>query len=83
MTVFSVTELTRLGRDPSETRITIDMLTDLKIPVYINSFALKTIDKKGNRDGITNIIIQVLLELGNNEAETFKIRSKKWFITIC
>ncbi len=70
------TEISRIGRNPTETRRIIDRLTDLGVPVYIQSLNQKTIEPNGKRNMMMNIILQVLMEYANFEAETFKIRSK-------
>lgn len=74
--IIYVTEISRLGRNPSETRQTIDHLSDLGIPIYIESLKQRTLDSNGKRDAIMNIILQVLLEFANAEAEQTKARSK-------
>jgi DNA invertase Pin-like site-specific DNA recombinase len=74
--VIYTTEISRIGRDPSETRRIIDELTDLGVPIYIHSLSQYTIDKDGKRNMIMNIILQVLMEYANFEAENFKVRSK-------
>jgi len=74
ITVYT-TEISRIGRNPSETRQIIDRLTDLGVPVYIQSLNQFTIEN-GKRNMIMNIILQVLMEYANLEAETFKTRSK-------
>jgi len=71
-----VSEISRIGRDPNHTRNVIDELTELGVPLYIESLDRKTIDNNGNRDSILNIILQVLIEYSNMEAETFKKRSR-------
>jgi len=71
-----VSEISRIGRDPNHTRNVIDELTELGVPLYIESLNRKTIDNNGNRDSILNIILQVLIEYSNMEAETFKKRSR-------
>ena len=71
-----VTEISRLGRNPNETRKTIDQLSERNIPVYIQSIKRATLDKDGKRDGIVNIILQVLMEFAHSEAEQMKARIK-------
>lgn len=71
-----VTEISRLGRNPSHTRQIIDELTDKNIPVYIQSIGQSTIDKDGRRNTIMSIILQVLMEFAHLEAETTKSRMK-------
>lgn len=68
-------EISRIGRNPTETRRIIDRLTDLNVPVYIQSLNLYTIEN-GKRSLITSIILQVLMEYAHLEAETIKARSK-------
>lgn len=70
-----VSEISRIGRNPTDTRQIIDTLTNQGVPVYIQSLGLWTIEN-GKRNFITNIILQVLMEYANLEAETFKVRSK-------
>lgn len=75
------TEISRLGRNPSETRQTIDMLTDWNVPIFIQSLGRATLDKDGKRDSIMNIILQVLLEFANAESEQMKQRSRSGLLT--
>jgi len=76
-----VTEISRLGRNPSETRQTIDRLTDLNVPIYIKSLNRTTLDKDGKRDTIMNIILQILMEFADAETEQLKTRSKSGLLT--
>jgi DNA invertase Pin-like site-specific DNA recombinase len=56
ITKIYITEISRLGRDPSQTRKLVDKLSDLKIPLYIQSIKQSSIDADGNRNMIMNII---------------------------
>ncbi len=71
-----ITEISRLGRNPSTTRTLIDDLTDKKIPIFITSINKSTLDESGERDTIMNIIIQVLMEFADSESKTMKRRTK-------
>lgn len=71
-----ITEISRLGRDPKQTRELIDRLTEKKIPIHITSINRKTLDADGERDSIMNIIIQVLIEFSDSESKTLKKRSQ-------
>lgn len=73
--IIYTTEISRIGRNPTETRRIIDHLTDIGVPVYIQSIGQSTIEPNGKRNFIMNIILQVLIEYANLEAETFKTRS--------
>ncbi|RYY48719.1 MAG: hypothetical protein EOO06_09405 [Chitinophagaceae bacterium] len=75
LTIYT-TEISRIGRNPIETRRIVDHLTDLGVPVYIESLGQATMDGNGKRNMMMNIILQVLIEYANLEAETFKARSK-------
>lgn len=74
--IIYVTEISRLGRNPSETRKTVDQLSDLGIPIYVHALKQRTLDKEGKRDATMNIILQVALEFANAESEQTKARSK-------
>lgn len=71
-----VTEISRLGRNPSHTRQIIDELTEKKIPVFVESIGQKTIIKKGERNAIMSIVLQVLMEFSHIEAEQTKTRMR-------
>jgi site-specific DNA recombinase len=69
-------EISRIGRNPIATRKIIDEITDLKLPIFIQSLNLFTIDQNGSRNMVVNIILQVLIEYSNLETLTFKERSR-------
>jgi site-specific DNA recombinase len=71
-----ITEISRLGRDPKQTRNLIDDLTEKKIPIHITSINRQTLDENGERDTIMSIVIQVLIEFADSESRTMKKRSK-------
>ncbi len=74
-TIF-ITEISRLGRNPSNTREIIDKLISQGVPVYIKSIGQATIDDKGKRNVIVSIILQVLMEFADLEAQQMKDRMK-------
>jgi DNA invertase Pin-like site-specific DNA recombinase len=74
--IIYTTEISRIGRDPSDTRKVIDRLTDLKVPVYIKTLQTATVNENGERNATMSIILQVLIEYANMELQTFKERSK-------
>lgn len=71
-----VTEISRLGRNPKHTREVIEEITDKKVPIYIQNLGQYSLDANGNRSLAMNIIIQIMLELSHQEAETMKSRMK-------
>lgn len=71
-----VSEISRLGRDPKVTREIVEEFTELGVNIHIQSLGIDTINSDGKRNFITSIILQVLIEYANLEAETFKDRSR-------
>jgi len=79
--VVYVTEISRLGRKPSEVRKVIDQISDLQIPIYIHQYKQRTINDDGRDNIVLSIIMNVLIDIGNQEAETFKQRSKSGLLS--
>lgn len=79
--VIYVTEISRLGRKPSEVRKVIDQISELKIPIYIHQYKQRTINNDGKDNIVLSIILNVLIDIGNQEAETFKERSKSGLLS--
>ena len=71
--IIYCTEISRVGRNPKNTREIIDKLTDLNIPLWIDSIKQATIDN-GKRNIIVSIILQVLMEFADLESEQMKTR---------
>ena len=69
------TEISRVGRKPSETRKIIDRWAEIKQQVFIPKIG-NILDDEGKQSMLTSIILQILIEYSNLEAETFKTRSK-------
>lgn len=68
------TEISRVGRNPKNTREIVDTLTELNIPLWIDSIKQPTIDSNGKRNIIVSIILQVLMEFADLESEQMKTR---------
>jgi len=71
-----VTEISRLGRNPKQTREIIDHLTEIEVPIYIQNIGQRTIGEDGKRNYILSIVLQVLMEFADQEAQILKQRSK-------
>ena len=71
-----ISEISRLGRKPRNTRNIIEELIDLKVPIYVQSLNQRTIDEKGERNGYISVSLQLMLEIADMEAATFKLRSR-------
>jgi site-specific DNA recombinase len=72
--IIYCTEISRVGRNPKNTREIIDRLTELNIPLWIDSIKQATIDINGKRNIIVSIILQVLMEFADLESEQMKTR---------
>lgn len=72
--IIYCTEISRVGRNPKNTREIIDKLTELNIPLWIDSIKQATIDNSGKRNIIVSIILQVLMEFSDLESEQMKTR---------
>lgn len=72
--IIYCTEISRVGRNPKNTREIIDKLTELNIPLWIDSIKQATIDTNGKRNIIVSIILQVLMEFADLESEQMKTR---------
>ncbi len=70
-----ITEISRLGRNPKNTREIIDDLTERGIPIYIQTIGQYTM-VDGKRNIIVSIILQVLMEFADLESQTTKNRMK-------
>lgn len=71
-----VQEISRIGRDPQSTRLFIDRVSELGVPIYIQSINQKTIEDNGQRNYIVNIVLQVLMEFSGQEVLQMKSRMK-------
>jgi DNA invertase Pin-like site-specific DNA recombinase len=71
-----VSELSRLGRARIQTRHTIDELTQLKVNIFIQNLNMFTLDENKNMSMLTSIMMTLYTEISNQEAETFKARSR-------
>ncbi|MDQ8012970.1 MAG: recombinase family protein [Flavobacterium nitrogenifigens] len=71
-----VTELSRLGRDPLQTRQIVNDLITQKIQICVTTNGSKMLDENGNPHKITIAVFQMLMEFADMEADTFKKRSR-------
>ena len=79
--VLYISEVSRLGRKPSEVRKVIDQISDLKIPIYIHNYKQRTIDQNNKENIVLSIIINVLIDISNQEAQILKERSKSGLLS--
>ncbi|MBB4804196.1 DNA invertase Pin-like site-specific DNA recombinase [Flavobacterium nitrogenifigens] len=70
-----VTELSRLGRNPVQTRLIIEGLIAKKIQVCVTTTGAKMLNKYREPDKISIAVFQLLMEFADVEADTFKKRS--------
>jgi len=71
-----VTEITRISRKAKDIKNIISDLHDLKCSVYIQSFGLDTLSKNKMMQFASNIVIDILAEFAELEAEFLSDRIK-------
>ena len=71
-----VWELSRLGRKMVDVINTIEFFTERKINIYSKKEGVNTLNEKGEKELITNLLIGILSSFSEMERETIKLRSK-------
>jgi DNA invertase Pin-like site-specific DNA recombinase len=69
-----VWELSRLGRNASQVLLTLDMLNQNKISLYIKNYNIETLDQDGNINPMSQFMLQILNTV--NEMEKNSIVSR-------
>ena len=67
-------EISRLGRNTLEALKVIELLNQNKIPLYVKNYSLETLDEHGNVNPMAQLLITLLLEIGNMERTTIRQR---------
>lgn len=71
-----VWEISRIARDPDQGNAILSYLSSKKICVYVKEPMLRSINSRGERDGMFNIYFTILTEFANTEALLIKKRSR-------
>ncbi len=74
LTSLNVWQIDRLGRDLRDIINTIHFFTEKQIPIHFISQGLTTIDKNGNENSITKMIISILGVVGEMERNQIRER---------
>lgn len=74
LTSLNVWQIDRLGRDLRDIINTIHFFSEKKIPIHFISQGLSTIDKDGNENAITKMIISILGVVGEMERKQIRER---------
>lgn len=74
LTSLNVWQIDRLGRDLRDIINTIHFFTEKQIPIHFISQGLSTIDKDGNENAITKMIISILGVIGEMERNQIRER---------
>lgn len=74
--IVLIWELSRLSRKSVEIQYDIEKLAEKGIDVYIHNKSLHTLNKDGSLNATTKLIISIIATLAEEEAKTFKERSK-------
>lgn len=68
-TEIVTSEVSRISRNPFEFQKLLEEMSSLKVCIHIESLGMKTLDEKGNRNGITDLIIGILAQFAKMERE--------------
>lgn len=68
-------EISRIGRSPVDTRNIIDEISAKGVPIFLADLNQYTIDEKGQRNSIVNVILQMTMEFANIESQQMKERA--------
>jgi DNA invertase Pin-like site-specific DNA recombinase len=68
-TEIVTTEVSRISRNPFEFQKLIEEMSELKVCIHIESLGMKTLDKNGKRNAITDLIIGILSQFAKIERE--------------
>jgi DNA invertase Pin-like site-specific DNA recombinase len=74
--IVAVSELSRLGRNAFEIQKLIEEFSALKISIHIESLNIQTLDNKGQRSAMSNLMIAILSQFAQIERETLITRVK-------
>ncbi|WP_319482899.1 recombinase family protein [uncultured Draconibacterium sp.] len=72
-------EISRLGRNTLEALKVIELLNQHKIPLYVKNYSLETIDEHGKVNPMAQLLITLLLEIGNMERTTIRQRMESGY----
>lgn len=72
-----VTEISRLGRNPFEVQKVIEELSALNISIHIQTLGLQTLDDKGKRSPMVDLMVAILSQFARIERDTIieRVRS--------
>ncbi|MEO6685048.1 MAG: recombinase family protein [Dyadobacter sp.] len=65
-----VSEVSRLGRRPSQTHQVLEELTSLKISLYIHQFSIETLLPNGKLNPAASMIFSITADMARQEKET-------------
>lgn len=74
ITKVLASEVSRIGRRPSEILKLIEELTELKISLFISNYGLETLLPSGKSNPAASLIIMVLADVARMETETLSER---------
>ncbi|MCW5520188.1 recombinase family protein [Aureitalea sp. L0-47] len=72
-------EMSRLGRNTLEVLSTIETLSENKISLFIKNFNIETLDEKGNKNPLSNLMIQILTSISEMERTQIRQRIKSGY----
>jgi len=76
-----ITEISRLGRSPRKIREILWMLEDLKVNLYIQKGSINLLENDGSTNPLGKLVLDIMINLADEEAITFKERSKSGILS--
>ncbi len=71
-----VSELSRIGRNAFEVQKVIEQLTEYKIPIYLQNMNIATLDDKGQRNPMVDMLVAVINQFSTLERSNLIFRVK-------
>jgi DNA invertase Pin-like site-specific DNA recombinase len=71
-----VSELSRIGRNAFEVQKVIEHLTEYKIPIYLQNMNIATLDDKGQRNPMVDMLVAVINQFSTLERSNLIFRVK-------
>src|SRR5690554_6754042 len=72
-------EMSRLGRSTVEVLQTIEQLTANKISLYIHNFNIETLNANGEKNPVSNLLVQILSSVAEMERVQIRQRIKSGY----
>lgn len=73
-------ELSRIGRNPLDVLETLEILTSMKVSVYIHQFSIETLESDGSPNAMALFMANLLSSVANLERQQIRARMKSGWL---